>query len=145
MAGKYRVIHTIILESRPLLFISIMGVLFGTIGLCTIQNTVLSQVVALCAMVLMFHIFSHISQDKPIPTILSKIGKSTLSIYLFHYFFLFDMKWMTPYLTTDNSFVLQLFVSLCISILIIYICLGIEWMLKRTRLTSFLFLGVIRK
>ena len=145
LAGKYRIIHTMILQSRELLLISIIGIFFGTVALRSITNIVLSQAVALCAIVLMFQVFSNISYNKPVPSSLSKIGRSTLSIYLLHYFFIFDMKWMTPYLTTDNSVVLQLLVPMCISVLIIYICIGIEWVLKRTRFTSFCFLGRIRK
>ena len=144
LAVRIEAIHTILLESKLVLSMSMIGVMFGTWWLSSSSNLLISQFVALCAIVLFLQIFANLCKsflDNKVLSLLTRIGKSTLSIYLLHYFFIFDMKWMEPYLTTSNPVALQLCVSMVAALVIISICMALEWILNRTQITSFLFLG----
>ena len=141
LAGKYQKVNNLIMESKVLYVLSICVLVFGIWFLTKQTNALVSLLTAACSIVLMFQIFSNLPQQGVALTYLSKIGKSTLAIYLFHYFFIFDMKWMEPYLTTNGSFMLQLIVGVTSAVVIVCICLAIEWILGRTKLTRNLFLG----
>ena len=141
LAGKYQKLNSLIMESKVLYVLSIIVVVFGLWYLVKQTNALVSLLTAACSIILMFQIFSNLPQQGAIINFMSKIGKSTLTIYLFHYFFIFDMKWMEPYLTTSGSFLLQLLVSITSAVVIVGICMAIEWILDRTKLTRILFLG----
>ena len=71
---------------------------------------------------------------------LTKIGKHTLAIYVFHYFFLPDLKFFATYINTNHQFILQLALCLAASSVIITLCVFIENLIDRSALLRFVLL-----
>lgn len=59
------------------------------------------------------------------------IGRRTLDIYFLHYFLLPQMRWVGPYLTKGNTFILQLAAGLAVALFIIAVALGISRLLRK--------------
>lgn len=62
--------------------------------------------------------------------LLEYIGRRTLDIYLLHFFFLPNLKFLQPFLTTGNTVIIQLFVGITVSAAIITLCLLISNVLR---------------
>lgn len=72
--------------------------------------------------------------------LLQFIGRRTLDIYMIHYFFIPNLKFMQPWLTEGNMIVPQLIIAAFVTVVIVSICLLISGMLRRsTTLESWLF------
>lgn len=72
--------------------------------------------------------------------LLEYIGRRTLDIYLLHYFFLPNLKFLQPFLTTGNTVIIQLFIGITVSAAIITLCLLISNVLRSSNfLASWLF------
>ena len=72
--------------------------------------------------------------------LLEYIGRRTLDIYLLHFFFLPNLKFLQPFLTTGNTVIIQLFVGITVSAAIITLCLLISNVLRSSNfLASWLF------
>lgn len=73
---------------------------------------------------------------------LQYIGKTSLAIYLFHYFFLFPMTALRqPLIDMGLGFVPLLVVSFVTATAIIAVTLGVKCVIDKSRLLSFLLLG----
>ncbi|WP_297850700.1 acyltransferase [uncultured Akkermansia sp.] len=73
-------------------------------------------------------------------SLLEYIGRRTLDIYLLHYFFLPNLKFLQPFLTTGNTVIIQLFIGITVSAAIITLCLLISNVLRSSNfLASWLF------
>ncbi len=64
--------------------------------------------------------------------ILKLIGKRTMDIYLIHYFFLPDIKFLTPSLAGNINIALEILVVVVMSALIIGVSLGVSYILRRS-------------
>lgn len=72
--------------------------------------------------------------------LLEYIGRRTLDIYLLHFFFLPDLKYLQPIFTTGNTVIIQLFIGITVSAAIITLCLLISNVLRSSNfLASWLF------
>lgn len=72
--------------------------------------------------------------------LLEYIGRRTLDIYLLHFFFLPNLKFLQPFLTTGNTVIIQLFVGITVSAAIITLCLLISNVFRSSNfLASWLF------
>lgn len=66
--------------------------------------------------------------------------RKCISIYLLHFFFLPNLKFLQPFLTTGNTVIIQLFVGITVSAAIITLCLLISNVFRSSNfLASWLF------
>ncbi|MBQ8270972.1 MAG: acyltransferase family protein [Bacteroidaceae bacterium] len=76
---------------------------------------------------------------------LQYIGKRTLDIYLLHYFLLPNLLLVSGFLQTWNNVVLELFVGVAVSLLVICICLLISNILRTSPILAEYLFGVKAK
>lgn len=109
-------------------------------------QTEMFNLTGIFAIVLLMNLFCR--YDTRIPQWLATIGTYSLEIYVFHWFFLPEMKWIAPYLIqpaswplSNTNFAVMLAVSLAVSAVIIALCMGLAVTVRHSRLLSFLMLG----
>ena len=106
---------------------------------CT--NIALTFLSALGEIIVLWNFFQHIETPSMATSALTKIGKHTLAIYVFHYFFLPDLSFFATYINTNHQFILQLALCLAASSVIITLCIFNENMIDRSALSRFVLLG----
>lgn len=89
---------------------------------------------------------NHFNHNTILGKFLQYIGKRTLDIYLLHYFFLpRNMVYLEDFLTNCNSTVIELFVSITISLMVISITLLISNTLRLSPFLAYYLFGVKSK
>jgi len=137
---KYVNLLDIVRDSRWLLSFSIFAFIVGVI--MKEQDNPLVNFLATCGIVVIgIQAFVHVEKQTPLLLYLSYVGRYTLPIYLLHFFFLFDMEWLSPYLVGNKQIVLQLVCSLSGAVVLIPICIMIDRISSRSRLYQFLMHG----
>ena len=110
----------------------IITCLIGFAGLLIVYNT--------------FRVYKDsFSSDKKIGRMLQYIGKRTLEIYLLHYFFLPTLPWVGDMLSKYNNAVLELFIGLFISLIVIAVCLVVSNILRTNPILAKYLCGVKSK
>lgn len=110
----------------------IVSCLIGFAGLLIVYNT--------------FRVYKDsFSSDKKIGRMLQYIGKRTLEIYLLHYFFLPTLPWVGDMLSKYNNAVLELFIGLFISLIVIAVCLVVSNILRTNPILAKYLCGVKSK
>lgn len=110
----------------------IVSCLIGFAGLLIVYNT--------------FRVYKDsFSSDKKIGRMLQYIGKRTLEIYLLHYFFLPTLPWVGDVLSKYNNAVLELFIGLFISLIVIAVCLVVSNILRTNPILAKYLCGVKSK
>lgn len=110
----------------------IVSCLIGFAGLLIVYNT--------------FRVYKDsFSSDKKIGRMLQYIGKRTLEIYILHYFFLPTLPWVGDMLSKYNNAVLELFIGLFISLIVIAVCLVVSNILRTNPILAKYLCGVKSK
>lgn len=73
------------------------------------------------------------------------IGRRTLDIYFIHYFFIPDLHFLNPYLTTDNPIMLQLTIGLSVTLIIVGLSLLVGQVIRMSPTLAEWLLGVKKK
>ena len=81
-------------------------------------------------------------KNKKISSVFLFIGRRTLDIYLIHFFLLPNLKFMTYWISKEGMFVIQLTVSVLVTIIIIALCLLISELIRTSDTLSYYLLGV---
>lgn len=76
---------------------------------------------------------------------LQNIGKRTLDIYMLHYFLLPNLLFISGFIRTWNNVVLELFVGVAVSLLVICVCLLISNILRTSSILAQYLFGVKAK
>lgn len=61
-----------------------------------------------------------------------KVGTRTLDIYYFHYFLLPDIRWIHPYISRGNTFLLELILGVFFAAIVLVICMGLSDIVRRS-------------
>lgn len=93
------------------------------------------------SIVLLWVFFQQLKTRNIVTRCLEIVGGHTLGIYVFHYFLLFDLKWLSSYISYNNFFTLHLMLCLVSCCVIIPCCILIESMLSKNKYLSIIFLG----
>jgi len=101
-----------------------------------------------CGLLTLFMFFwvkqDYFNEDTIVSKCLVFVGRRTLDIYLLHYFFIPQMHWLTPYLAPSSMLLVQLFLSLFISALIVAVCLLCSEIIRSSNLLAHFCFGVKR-
>lgn len=88
---------------------------------------------ALLTVIMLFHSnATYFSGQTRTAGILKFIGQRTLDIYMIHYFFLPNLRFMHDFLSSGNMIVIQLITALLITSVIIALCLLISYILRQS-------------
>lgn len=140
MIRKYNVLNKLVSQSQTAYTIAMVCFVIGVVyAYCT--NIALIFLSALGGIIVLWNFMQHIETPSMSTSALSKIGKHTLAIYVFHYFFLPDLSFFATYINTNHQFILQLALCLAASSVIITLCIFIENMIDRSALLRFVLLG----
>lgn len=97
-------------------------------------NSLLIMLSTLGALVVLWRFMSSLEhQDNIALRILTYIGQYTLSIYVFHYFFLFDLHQASAMLVGSSQFVLQIAACMFACLLIVPCCILVDRMIERSK------------
>lgn len=140
MIRKYSKLNGFVSQSQTAYMISVACFVVGVIYANYI-NTALIFLSALGGIIVLWNFFQHIEKPSMATSALTKIGKHTLAIYVFHYFFLPDLSYFSTYINTNHQFILQLALCLAASSVIITLCVFIENLIDRSALLRFVLLG----
>ena len=140
MIRKYSKLNEFISQSQTVYMISVTCFVVGVIYANYI-NIALIFLSALGGIIVLWNFFQHIETPSMATSALSKIGKHTLAIYVFHYFFLPDLSFFATYINTNHQFILQLVLCISACSVIIPLCIFIEDMIDRSALLKFVLLG----
>ncbi len=95
---------------------------------------------AIYAVVWLFYKYKN--ANNKIKALLEKMGKQSLAIYLFHYFFVksFCLSELPSEFINNNQFLMSIF-SIIVATGICFICLLLSWLVRHNHILSFLLLG----
>lgn len=106
----------------------------------------LAKYFSLMVVIMMFYTSSdYLSGNTVIPKFLKFIGQRTLDIYFIHFFFLPDLTEYSAYLTGGNMFVIQLMVSVIITLLVLVMSITISSILRKSSALECFLFGVKKK
>lgn len=60
------------------------------------------------------------------------VGRRTLDIYLLHFFFLPDLKFIEPFIRGNNRTIIEFFIYTILSVSVIAMCLSVSWIIRRS-------------
>ncbi len=102
---------------------------------------------SLLIVIMMFYTSSsYLSGNTAIPKFLRFIGQRTLDIYFIHFFFLPDLKEYSAYfIGGGNMFVIQLMVSVIITLLVLFMSITISSILRKSSALECFLFGVKKK
>ena len=106
-------------EGNTIIFFAeiIVEIIVGILGLLIIYNT--------------FKTYGqNFTSEKIVGKALQRIGRRTLDIYLLHYFFLPYTPQIGKFLSAGNNSALELLIGGAISIWVIWICMGISYVIR---------------
>lgn len=96
-------------------------------------HDILARYLSLIIVISIFFASStYFTRDLRLPKTLCYIGQRTLDIYMLHYFFIPDMKFLGTWLLTGNRIIFQLSISLAITAVIISLCLLTSYLIRRS-------------
>lgn len=84
-------------------------------------------------------------ENNKVSKTLQFIGTRTLDIYLLHYFFIPTIPYITTYIQPTNMMIIQLFLSLTISIMVISVCLICSEIIRTSDILAHWCFGVTPK
>lgn len=106
-------------------------------------------IVRYAGLLMVFIIFfskeAYFAMETRLSRILQFVGRRTLDIYLLHYFFIPNMQFLKPYIETTDMIVIQFFLSVVVSILIICVCLAISGVIRTSPTLAHYLFGAKRK
>jgi len=140
MVRKYDMLENLLNKSTILFTISVLCLVIGCY-FHKYNNMLLSFLSALGGIFSLWYFFSNMKDRNKIADTFGLIGKHTLAIYLFHYFFIPDLYFLQRFMMVENPIIPQLAASVLCSALIIPICIFIEKFLNKSKFLSFLLLG----
>ena len=137
---KYDVLEQLM---RTNVWLYTLGIVFFVLGvkLFGLTNKALILLAATGAIVALWHYFSNIEKQNVCTRTLGVIGKHTLAIYVFHYFFIPDLRTLSEMLEIGNPFIIHMVACLLLCACIIPVCIVIEKFVERSPLLGFLMLG----
>ena len=140
LVRKYDVLEQL-MQSNVWLYT--MGVVCFVVGvrLSELTNKVLILLAATGAIVVLWHYFSNKEKQNVVTRTLGVIGRHTLAIYVFHYFFIPDLRVLSDVLSMGNSVIIHTVACLLLCACIIPACILIEKFVERSPLLAFLLLG----
>ena len=98
-----------------------------------IIHDIVIRYVGVCIVFMVFHSLSDFFDKKnKLSSVLQFVGKRTLDIYLLHYFFLPDLKFLKDFYVTGNMLVIEFFTYSILTIGILFICLSTSWIIRRS-------------
>lgn len=137
---KYVRLFDLVRDSHWLLSLGIIAVIVGII-LKNINNPLVNFITTCGILVIFIQAFAHVDKQNPLLQCLSYVGEYTLPIYLLHFFFLFDMEWLSSYITGNKQIVPQMVCGLAGAAVLIPICIMIDRICSRSRMWQFLMHG----
>ena len=129
-------------DSQWLLSLGILAVIAGII-LKDVNQPLVNFLMNCGIIVIGIQAFSHVEKQTPFMRCLSYVGRYTLPIYLLHFFFIFDMVWMAPYITGNEQIIPQMVCGLAGAAVLILICIMIDRLGDHSRMWQFLMHGKI--
>lgn len=112
----------------------------------SILHDIIVRYCSLIVVIMMFYASQNVlEKDSTNCKILKLIGRRTLDIYMIHYFLLPDLSFMTPWISPNNMFIIQLTISSAVTIAIVAICLMISSILRRSSTLECWLFGVKSK
>ena len=135
--AKYDIIKNMMLKSKRVFTISVIGYILFLI--CGSYIPVKLNYIGFFAIIILANLF--VKHDNSIPITLSKIGKYSLEIYVFHWFLLPSLdslgNWFTIQSTGINhNFILLFCVTLILAIPIICACILLSKIIQGSRLLN---------
>ena len=113
-----------------------MEQVFSTIG-----ETIVGFSGVLCLYMIFYTYKSFFSDTNVLGKSLVIIGNNTLAVYLIHYFILPNLSMIGKFFKTYPNVIVELFIGLCLSLIIIIVCLGISRVIKVSPVLSRILLG----
>lgn len=135
--AKYDIIKNLMLKSERIFTLSIISyILFLIYGS---YIPVKLNYTGIFAIIILTNLF--VKYDNSIPITLSKVGKYSLEIYVFHWFLLPTLyswgNWFTiQSIEINQNFILLFCITLILTIPIIYVCIGLSKIIQRSRLLN---------
>ncbi|MCQ2142560.1 MAG: acyltransferase family protein [Bacteroidales bacterium] len=116
-----------------------------TIGSGKIISTLLSAICGYFGIIVTFNFFrkyeSLFSQERAFGRNLQFVGRRTLDIYMLQYFLLPNIPGIGEFLKSSGNLVIELFLGIGISILIIFVCLVISNILRESKFLAYWLFG----
>lgn len=140
LVRKYDALERLIHTNVWLYSIGIVCFVVG-VRLSWLMNKVFILLAAMGAIVVLWHYFSNIDRQNVCTRTLGLVGKHTLAIYVFHYFFIPDLRVLKDVLSVGNPFIVHTVACLLLCACIIPVCVVIEIFVERSPLLSYLMLG----
>lgn len=110
-----------------------------------LNNTIFVRYTGLLTVFMFFRGKSNFfTQSNHISNVMCFVGRRTLDIYLLHHFFIPKLLYLKPYLISENTIVIQLFLVLFLSILIMAVCLMISEIIRCSNFLAHYCFGVKR-
>ncbi len=103
---------------------------------CT-HGHVFMHLAALCAIIVLLYIFSNRENDSSnSERFLGFIGKYSIDVYLFHFFFLnaINLKMVGDWVDRTNNYLIEFFFVSCIALLVSFLSICIAKLIKKSRL-----------
>ena len=108
-------------------------------------HDILIRYCALLTVVLAFFRGSEYMEKSACGKNLQLVGRRTLDIYMIHYFLLPHLKFLGPWLSIGNQFVMQFLISGIFTVIIVFLSLLISKILRESRFLSAWLFGVKEK
>lgn len=122
--------------------ISLLSINMPTIVYKINHDIVVRYISILFLVVIFYSLKDFFENETRISKYLKLIGNRSLDIFLFQGFFLPDLKFLRPYIGGGKESILfEIIVCLFCSIVLLSICLGVSWIIRRSIILSRLCLG----
>lgn len=80
------------------------------------------------------------SDESRMSRLLRYVGRRTLDIYMIHYFLIPDLSFLKPWINSGNMIVIQLFIGIAVTVMIVALSLLVSSILRKNRyMESWLF------
>lgn len=148
LCSRYKQLGQLMIKSQSVYAISVMAyfiLLYYNGSLPNAYNWP-----GIFAIVMLVQLFE--KYDEKIPMWLSQIGRHSLEIYVFHWFFLPNIPWVSEYILQTRSeavlnnmnFIPLLVLCLLLAFPIIVFCIGIANLIRNSRLLDIVFFGNLK-
>ena len=112
----------------------------------SVVHDILARYFALFTVVSAFFGYSsRLSSNAKWCSCLRFIGQRTLDIYMIHYFFIPNLSFLPDFVTHSHAFVIQLFISSFVTILVLAVSLLVSMLLRRSHILESWLFGVTPK
>lgn len=114
-------------QSYPLLYSITHDVVVRYCGLMTV-------------VIMFFGSAPKFSDESRMSRLLRYVGRRTLDIYMIHYFLIPDLSFLKPWINSGNMIVIQLFIGIAVTVMIVALSLLVSSILRKNRyMESWLF------